>query len=303
MKAKKLVSAFLFTILMLGLTGCLKTIKDLTPTEFPQNPSNIYTLVLEVHEKDLGIVNGTLSPKVVIDGESHQMVKSQSLGTNHWEYEYTMPRGRRNAVYYYEIEYEVFSPNGRKQKSITQPKDGLSKFSLVNRYIVNLESTRGPVGASIGINGRGFSQNDQIFVGGTPASAQFYSANNMNFVVPSLPAGKTYDVKVRGERGEMTVGSFKIDPAMMSVTPASLMIKSGARATLIFSIPTAAPAEGLPVTITTNIPSSVILPEVSIAGGDRSVSVPLEGGDTGIGVLYVETQGFAPVEVPIEVTN
>lgn len=89
----------------------------------------------------------------------------------------------------------------------------------------------------------------------------------------------------------------------MSVVPASLIIKTGSRATLIFTIPTPAPPGGLPVTITTNIPSSVILPEVFIGEGNRSVSVPLEGGNSGIGVLYVETPGFAPVEVPVEVTN
>jgi hypothetical protein len=303
MKIKSNLTVLTLFAAVLFLSGCAKSVKNLTPSEFPQNPSNIYTLSVEVREKkDLGVVKGSLRPKVVIDGESRLMTPSP-LGDHIWDYEYKMPSGRRNAVYYYDIEYEVYTTKSSKVKSITLPKDGLLKFTLVNRYIVSLESNRGPVGAKIPLNGRGFSQNDQVYVGGQLAHSEFFSPNALSFFVPSLPAGSSYNVTLRGENGEIVVGSFRVDSAQMQVLPTSVSVVSGGRATLIFTIPTEAPMGGLPVDITTNIPESIILPEVTIPSGSKSVSVPLEGGTPGIGVLYVETPGFSSLEVPVQVSN
>ena len=303
MKILSYPSVLTLLAVVLVLSGCAKSVKNLTPSEFPENPSNIYTLSVEIREKkDLGVVKGSLRPKVVIDGESRLMTPSP-LGQNIWDYEYKMPSGRRNAVYYFDIEYEVYTPKETKVKSITLPKDGLLKFTLVNRYVVTLESNRGPVGSKIALVGRGFSPSDQVFVGGQLANSEYHSRNALSFFIPSLPAGSSYNVTVREDSGEMMVGSFRVDAAQMQVLPTSVDVSSGARSTLIFSIPVAAPMGGLPVEITTNIPDSVILPEVSIPAGAKSVSVPLEGGTPGIGVLYVETPGYSPLEVPIQVSN
>ena len=303
MKINSHLSVVAGLLAILFLTGCAKSVKNLTPSEFPQNPSNIYTLSVEIREKkDLGVVKGSMRPKVVIDGESRMMARSP-LGENIWDYEYKMPSGRRNAVYYFDIEYEVYTSKATRVKSITLPKDGLLKFTLVNRYVVTLESNRGPVGSRIGLMGRGFSPSDQVLVGGQLTNSEFFSPNALSFFVPSLPAGKSYNVTLRGESGENMVGSFRVDTAQMQVLPSSVNVVAGGRATLIFSIPAEAPMGGLPVEITTNIPDSVILPEVTIPAGSKSVSVPLEGGTPGIGVLYVETPGYSSLEVPVQVRN
>ena len=129
MKIKSHLTVLTLFAAVLFLSGCAKSVKNLTPSEFPQNPSNIYTLSVEVREKkDLGVVKGSLRPKVVIDGESRLMTPSP-LGDHIWDYEYKMPSGRRNAVYYYDIEYEVYTTKSSKVKSITLPKDGLLKFT------------------------------------------------------------------------------------------------------------------------------------------------------------------------------
>ena len=303
MKIKSHLSVLALLAAVLVLSGCAKNVKNLTPLEFPQNPSNIYTLSVEIREKkDLGVVKDSMRPKVVIDGESRLMTRSP-IGDHIWDYEYKMPSGRQNAVYYFDVEYEVYTAKSTKVKSITFPKGGLLKFTLINRYVVTLESNRGPVGSKIALIGRGFSPSDRVFVGGLFASSEFHSPNALSFFVPSLPAGSAYNVTVRADSGEMMVGSFRVDSAQMQVLPRSVNVASGGRSTLIFSIPTAAPMGGLPVEITTNIPDSVILPEVIIPAGARSVNVPLEGGTPGIGILYVETPGFSPLEVPIQVSN
>ncbi len=303
MKMKLNMSVLALLAAVLILSGCSKSVKNLTPSEFPENPSNIYVLSVEIREKkDLGVVKDSMRPKVVIDGESRLMTRSP-IGDNIWEYEYKMPSGRRNAVYYFDIEYEVYTAKSTKVKSITHPRDGLAKFTLVNRYVVTLEANRGPVGSKIGLVGRGFSPSDQVIVGGQLANSEYHSPNALSFFVPSLPAGSAYNVSIRSETGEMMVGSFRVDAAQMQVLPKSVSVASGGRATLIFSIPNAAPAGGLPVEITTNIPDSVILPEVVIPAGSRSINVPLEGGTPGIGVLYVETPGYSSLEVPVQVSN
>jgi len=304
MNIKSILSLLALSLGVLILSGCAKSVKNLTPTEFPQNPSNIYTLSVEIREKpDIGVVKDSMIPKVVIDGEA-RLMKRSPLGEHIWDYEYKMPAGRRNAVYYYEIEYQVYNGTETpRTKSITSPKDGLLKFTLVNRYVVTLEANRGPVGSKIGLVGRGFSPSDQIFVGGELTNSEYFSPNALSFFVPSLPADKSYNVTLKGNRGEIVVGSFKIDSAQMQVLPSSVNVSTGGRATLIFSIPKEAPIGGLPVAIKTNIPESVILPEVVIPAGSKSVSVPLEGGTPGFGVLIIETPGYAPVEVPIQVRN
>ena len=99
------------------------------------------------------------------------------------------------------------------------------------------------------------------------------------------------------------VGSFRVDPSEMQVLPASVSVVTGERSTLIFSIAAEAPAGGLPVNITTDIPESIILPEVLVPEGGKSTSVALEGGLPGIGVLVIQADGYAPLEIPVEVLN
>jgi len=300
MKSPKIFVALASCISLLLLSGCGITTKNLTPTEFPTNPSNIYTLSLEVRENDSNIANDSIVPLVVIDGES-RLMKPSPVGENIWDYEYVMPQGRRNAVYYFEIEYDTTSPQGRKTKTITLPRDGLLKFSLANHYVITLEANRGPVGSQIGLVGRGFSNSDQVFVGNTPAPTEYYSPNALSFYIPSLPAARNYEVTLRSQHREIPVGSFRIDPAMMRVVPGSLQMSSGSSSVIMFSIPNPAPMGGLAVSTKTNVPDSIIMPEVVIPEGEQSVSVRIEGGAPGIGVLYIEAAGYAAVEVPVQV--
>jgi len=300
MKSPKIFVALASCLSLLLLSGCGLTTKNLTPTEFPANPSNIYTLSLEVRESDSNIFNDSIVPKVVIDGEARRMAPSP-IGDGIWDYEYAMPQGRHNAVYYFEVEYDISSTQGRKTKTVTLPKDGLLKFSLANHYVLTLEANRGPVGSQIGLTGRGFNKGDKVFVGNMLAQTDYHSPRDLSFYVPSLPAERDYQVTLRSNNREIPVGSFRIDPAMMRVVPGSIQLNSGASRTIVFSIPSPAPAEGILVSTKTNIPQSIILPEVVIPGGERSVSVRLEGGEPGVGVLYIEAAGYASVEVPVEV--
>ena len=51
----------------------------------------------------------------------------------------------------------------------------------------------------------------------------------------------------------------------------------------------------------TDIPESIIMPEVFIPEGARSVNVPVEGGIPGVGKLFVEVPGLKTVVIPVVV--
>jgi hypothetical protein len=55
--------------------------------------------------------------------------------------------------------------------------------------------------------------------------------------------------------------------------------------------------------VTTNIPESVIMPEVVIPQGQSSISVPVKGGRDGIGKLFIKGYSNADITVPITVRS
>ena len=83
--------------------------------------------------------------------------------------------------------------------------------------------------------------------------------------------------------------------------PNRLELKSGERKVLAFILEHPAPSDGLEVLVTTNIPESIIMPEVFIPGEARTVNIPIIGGEAGIGSLYVKGQGLPEIEVAISV--
>ncbi len=78
-------------------------------------------------------------------------------------------------------------------------------------------------------------------------------------------------------------------------------IQSGDTATLLFKIDYEAPAGGVVVDVKTNVPLSVIMPEALIAEGDKTVNIPIKGGQPGEGKLVITAAGFEGAEIPIKV--
>ncbi|MEK9632944.1 MAG: hypothetical protein VW622_03800, partial [Opitutae bacterium] len=131
---------------------------------------------------------------------------------------------------------------------------------------------------------------------------RFLSENELRFTVPALAAGIDYPVQlIGGPHGALDIGNFRIDESVIGVVPSSLEIKSGDSATLLFKIDFEAPESGLAIDVKTNIPNSVIMPEASISQGNKTVNIPIRGGEPGEGKLVVTALGYQPVEVPIRV--
>ena len=67
-------------------------------------------------------------------------------------------------------------------------------------------------------------------------------------------------------------------------------------------MPHAAPPGGLLLDLTTDVPESVIMPEVIVPDGQNSVTVTVEGGRPGTGSLYLKGYDTGEVTIPVSVT-
>ena len=84
------------------------------------------------------------------------------------------------------------------------------------------------------------------------------------------------------------------------VTPAAVMLRSGEQQALTFTIPQVAPAGGMLIDVTTDIPDSVVMPEVMVPANSNSVTVPVQGGKPGTGSLFFRSSaGESTVSVTV----
>jgi hypothetical protein len=272
---------------------------NLTSKNVSQNPSGIYTLQTEIEVQDRGVKMDTLEVFAIVGGEKLVMVQDD-LNPELWSCDYKLPTGFDEATYYYEANYASVLDNGNvANRRVTSD---LQVFRLENRYVGNLASYRGPVGAEIAVQGRGLTKYDVIKVGEQDASTRYLSENELRFVVPALPSGIDYPVKLSGgAHGALDIGNFRVDESRLKVSPSSLEIQSGDTATLLFKIDYEAPAGGLPIDVKTNIPNSIIMPEAVIAEGDMTVNIPVQGSEAGEGKLVINAPGFEGAEISVKV--
>lgn len=294
--ARKILVWLASLSLLALLAGCeTVTLTNLTPASMPENPSQIYTFSLRVTPRT-NTVSG-ISPSIVVDGQTYRM-KPSSLGQGIYDFEYQLPPGRDQIAYYFLVNYNIEGNNiATRQEAYTD----VEKVSIVRRYVLSLEVNRGPVGARISVLGRGFTPQDTIAFNGTPARTQFESPNALSFFVPALEPNRNYDVTVQSIAGDSPVGTFRIDPSSVTVTPSSLMMRTGERQTLTFTLPYAAPAGGTLIDVTTDVPDSVIMPEVVVPQGETYASITVEGGKPGNGSLFLKGFGSGEVTIPVTV--
>ncbi len=263
------------------------------------NPSGIYTLTMSVRADDGAVVKDSYEPYVVIDGQRRQM-KASDIGRKTFDYEFFMPEGFAEASYYFELDYSVDHGGTVNEKTV---KSELYKLRLIDRYVLQLSSVRGPVGSRIAIVGNGFTPEDAVLVSGFRAETTFDSPNSLTFVVPALNENRSHPIEVLGPSGSQLAGQFFIDASRMKVSPGEIKLLTNERKILAIAIDFDAPEGGLPIQVKTDIPLSIIMPEVVIAPGTSSISVPVKGGKPGKGALYLNAPGFNQVVVPLNVAS
>lgn len=283
------------SIALLG--GCnAVTLTNLTPASMPENPSQIYTFSLRVAQ-GTNTVTG-VAPQIVIDGRSYPMKRSP-MGEGLYEFEYQLPAGRDQVAYYYLVNYNV---EGNGTQTPAEAYSDVTHAKIVRRYVLSLEVNRGPVGARISVLGRGFTSGDTIHFNGQPARTAFESPTSLSFFVPPLEPNRNYQVTLNSAAGNSPVGTFRIDPSNVTVFPSSLNLRTGERQLVTFTVQNPAPPGGTLLDVTTDVPDSVIMPEVVVEQGQTSASVNVEGGRPGSGHLFLRGYGTGEVTIPITVS-
>ena len=283
--------------LLAGCQGIVLT--NLTPSSIPENPSQIYTITLRVTPKANTIVKNSIKPRLIIDGQNHPMTRS-SMGENIFEFDYQLPAGREEIAYYFIVNYQI---EGNGTISPGESYTGVTHARIVHRYVLSLEVNRGPVGARVSVLGRGFTPQDVIYFEDTPTRTVFESANALSFFVPALDAGRNYKITLGSASGNSPVGTFRIDGSTLAVNPSSLSLRTGERQDITFTIPNSAPTGGLLLDLTTDIPDSVIMPEVLVPQGQVSTTVSVEGGRPGNGSLFLKGFGAGEITIPVTVSG
>jgi len=296
-RAKSIVLALSAVTGVVFMSGCNSGITNLTPSVLAENPSQIYTISSRVKPQSVNVVPGSVKVRIIIDGQSFPMNKS-SLGTDIYEFDYQLPAGRTELAYYFLVNYKF-----ENQGMITDREEftDVIRSKIVGRYVLSLDTNRGPVGARISVMGRGFTAQDTVTFDGTSARTVYDSPNSLSFFVPAVDSGRNYKVEIAGANGTTTVGTFRVDPTSLSVSPTELSLKRGETQTLTFTLPTAAPTGGLLLDVTTDAPDSVIMPEVVVPAGSTTATVSVTGGKPGSGSLFLKGFGSGEISVPVTV--
>jgi hypothetical protein len=295
--ASRILSALASAVSLLVLTGCNLTITNLTPDTVPANPSQIYTITAAFHPTSSQIDTSSVSPKIVIDGSVYKMNKSPA-GADLWEFDYQVPAGRNSASYYFICEYVGKNSSGGVPNEMTSE---LQTMRIAGRYVIRSEATRAPVGSRVSVLGAGFTTADIVYFDSTPTRTVFESPSALSFFVPAVPPSQNYKLSiVNAAMGNLDVGTFRVDAISFQVSPSALSLRSGEQQALTFTIPSPAPAGGMLIDVRTDVPESVIMPEVMVPANQSSVTIPVQGGKPGSGSLFfTSSAGESSVAVTV----
>ena len=126
-KAKNIIS-FCASIAVLFFTGC-SGLTNLTPERVPENSSRVYTLTMSAYINDGAVIKDTIKPYIVIDEQVIPMKEVKDMKHDRlYEYDYTLPKGRKSAKYYFLLKYQVSNNidgvnKNREMKSPSLPRN------------------------------------------------------------------------------------------------------------------------------------------------------------------------------------
>ncbi|HBM85491.1 MAG TPA: hypothetical protein DD423_01640 [Opitutae bacterium] len=298
MKAKRIFLSALL-VLTFSFTGCSVKILDRTPAIATASPTGSYTLSAQALVKKKTVDLSTLQAFVVIDSEQYPMTADQAESGS-FKFDYQPPVDELNTRFYYILNYYT-----QKQDAPRIPGQIISdlyQIQFPNSISLSLNKKRAAIGSRITVLGQGFSSEDIIFVDTVAAKTSFISPTELQFIVPESTPKHGYVVEVRSLKRAQIAGYLRIDAANpLSVLPNSLDLQSGQRQALAFALDTPAPIGGLYLNITTDIPDSIIMPEVLIPEGARTVSASIEGDKVGNGNLFINANGLVELVVPVTI--
>jgi len=298
-QARRFFPGFAAAIALLLLAGCNLTITNLTSDVLRENPSQLYTVTARITPTSDQVDRSSLQVSVVIDGQDQPMKKSAATN-DVYEYDHPLNHDRDGASYYFLVRFRFNSDPPAKTSEMYSE---VYRFTIARRYARPMEANRGPVGSRIDIVGRGFTSHDVVYLDATAARTVFESPSAISFFVPPVEPNRNYNVAISGGGSTLSAGVFRADATGATVMPPSLVLRSGESQTVTFTIPSAAPQGGLLLDVTTDVPESVIMPEVVVPEGSTSATVTVRGGKPGNGALYLKGFGQGEITIPVTVSS
>ncbi len=282
---------------MLLFYGCSPILHNLTPPTVQRNASNRYRFTVHSRLLEKQVVANSFKPSIVIDGETHPL-QAEHFNEHFLFYDHSIDAQRQEAAYYFILS---FDKNIRGHVQTRTLKTPLAKLIIQERCVFSLETDRAPIGAEVHVLGRGFTSADRILVGDYNAQTQCISENVLSFKIPSLLANRSYPIWLFNNKAKTFVGNLLVDNGRLYADVDAIEIEAGESVNVTFSIDQAAPSSGLYLNVTTDIPDSVIMPEVIIPANEDSVSVQIEAGEAGKGSLFVSANGYDELTIPFQV--
>jgi hypothetical protein len=198
------------------------------------------------------------------------------------------------------LEYD----DGNENKPVIKIEQSqLFNFQVSNRCISSLEACRGISGTKVMLLGCGFQKDDRVVFGDISVETRVYDDRRAEFVVPCIEANRNYYLTLQGSQGRLPLGDFFIDPTPIDSSTRHLELHGKERQVFTLSVPYCVPTDLL-LLVTTDIPEDIVMPEVCIPKGSRSVDVFISGNEyEASGKLYVEAPGYQLLEVPVHVVG
>jgi hypothetical protein len=263
----------------------------------PQNPSHKYTFAMSFRNINGDILQNSIQPFIVIDGKKYEMQKHPD-GNNIFIYDYQF-YDIGPILYYFELSYTM-NRHGNIREKIA--KSELFRTEITNKYIFALDTNRGPVGAKVSIVGCGLGKNDKVYMDDRNLPTHWLSTGVIEFTIPPTECDREYEIYLVSNRKKLLAGTFFVDRSNLRCSSDFIHLDNGENQRLIFMLDHGAPAEGLLLEITTDIPKSIIMPEVHFTPGERTTSINIKGSDQSAkGMLFVNAKGFTTLEIPVEV--
>ena len=298
MKAKRILIPTTI-VFLLCFTGCSVRIVNLTPSEFSPSQTGTYTLKAQVDVSQQAVIPNSLEAFVVIDGEQYPM--SQKLIDGYvFEYDYKPPSQKLLVRFYYVLNYLVTKKD--KAPALKQIISKLHQAQLPNSIVLRLNKERAAVDTKVTLYGEQFTKQDRVLIDGTPCETTFISSKELRFLVPEIKPGFGYIVDVFTPRGMLKAGTLRVDEANpLRVLPEKLELKIGRPKALVFMLNYPAPYGGLYISVKTDIPDSIIMPEVLIPERARTVSATIEGKYITNGNLFIKAGELPEIVVPVNI--
>ena len=281
------------------LSGCgSQYVTNLTPQTAKRNPSNLYRFTVQCAVNPQKLVPDTFKPLLVIDGQQFPLRQDADMEGLYY-YDHELDASRTDAKYYFQVSYDQRRSGTVKHYVRKTP---LAEFSISGFGNLSLEIDRAPVGSEVRVLGSNFTVSNRVRVGDYDAPTELLSENVLSFRVPAVTVGKSYPVSVVIGEDMHFAGNLLIDSGRFTAEPTEISLRVGEKTDFTLRSNRPSPSD-LYINVTTDIPNSVIMPEVRLATGEESTTVSIEGGEPGKGHLYVSAQGFDELTVPIEVVG